>query len=440
MTKNNLPPHDVKDLSLAPQGKLKIEWAGAQMPVLRLIKERFQKEKPLKGITLGACLHITSETANLLLTLKSGGAQVAACACNPLSTQDGVAASLAKDYQIPVFAHKGENSQLYYKHINKVLDFHPRITMDDGGDLVSEFHKNRKEQLKELIGSCEETTTGVVRLRAMEKDKALKVPVVAVNDSDTKHMFDNRYGTGQSTIDGILRATNILLAGKVFVVCGYGWCSRGIAMRARGMGSNVVVTEVNPVRALEAAMDGFRVMSIAQAAKIGDIFVTATSDKNVISKKNIMTMKNGAILANSGHFNCEIDVGGLEKIATNKRKIRESLTEYIIGIRQKSLIVKRKPIPDRKQKKIYLLAEGRLVNLSAAEGHPAEVMDMSFANQALAAEYLAKNQSKLKAQVYVLPAKLDKMVASLKLKAMAVKIDRLTQEQKRYLSSWEEGT
>lgn len=418
-----LPPHDVKDLSLAKQGQLKIEWASQQMPVLQLIKERFKKEKPLKGYTLGACLHVTSETANLMLALKAGGAQVILCASNPLSTQDEVASALVKNQHISVFAIRGESNRVYYQHIDAVLDFKPQITMDDGADLISVLHSKRKKQLKNIIGSSEETTTGVIRLKAMEKAKALRLPVMAINDSDTKYLFDNRYGTGQSTIDGILRATNILLAGKTFVVSGYGWCSRGIAMRAKGMGSKVVVTEVNPVRALEATMDGFRVMPMKQAAKIGDIFITATGDKNVINLKHIKLMKNGAILANSGHFNVEINIKALEKAAKNKRKIRENLVEYIVG-----------------KKKLYLLAEGRLVNLAAAEGHPAEVMDLSFANQALAAEYFIKNQGKLKNKVYVLPKKVDQQVAKLKLKAMGIKIDRLSLEQKKYLSSWQEGT
>jgi adenosylhomocysteinase len=414
---------DIKDLSFASQGKLKIEWAGNHMPVLQLIKERFGKEKPLRGITISACLHVTAETANLMLALKTGGAELALCASNPLSTQDEVAASLVKDFKIPVFAVREEDKRTYYQHLNQVLDFFPQITLDDGGDLINLLHTKRNSQLKKIIGSCEETTTGVIRLRSMEKDGVLKVPVMAVNDSQTKRFFDNRYGTGQSTIDGILRATNILLAGKNFVVAGYGWCGRGIALRARGMGAKVIICEVNPVKALEAVMDGFQVMSLSRAARAGDIFVTATGDKRVINTKYIKSMKEGVILVNSGHFNVEVDVEGLEKISKKKKKIRENLVEYQL-----------------KNKKVYLLAEGRLVNLAAAEGHPAEVMDMSFANQALAVEFLVKNKRRLKPQVYVLPEKLDKMVASLKLKGMGIKIDQLTQEQKDYLSSWQEGT
>jgi adenosylhomocysteinase len=418
-----LVKNDLKDLSLASKGKLKIEWARRQMPVLQLIKERFQKEKTLRGLTIGACLHVTPETANLMLALKAGGAKVTLCASNPLSTKDEVAASLVKNDKISVFAIRGENNKIYYQHLSQVLDFKPQITLDDGGDLISLLHTNRKKQLKEVIGSCEETTTGVIRLKAMEKDGALKLPVMAVNDSQTKRFFDNRYGTGQSTIDGILRATNILLAGKNFVVAGYGWCSRGIALRARGMGAKVIVCEVEPVKALEAVMDGFQVMSLSEAAKIGDVFVTATGDKKVVGLKQIKKMKEGAILANSGHFNVEIDAEGLEKAALKKRKMRDNLVEYKLN-----------------KKSIYLLAEGRLVNLAAAEGHPAEVMDMSFANQALGVEYFVKNKGKLENRVYVLPEKLDKMVARLKLKAMGIKIDKLTKEQKKYLSSWQEGT
>lgn len=415
---------DVKDLKLAPEGKLKIEWSGQQMPVLKIIKERFSKEKPLKGYALAACLHITSETANLLITLEAGGAKVVACASNPLSTQDSVAASLSKDFGISTFAIKGEDNKIYYKHLNQALDYRPNITMDDGGDLIHLLHTQRQKQLKDIIGSSEETTTGVTRLRAMEKEDELKVPVVAVNDSDTKHLFDNRYGTGQSTIDGIIRATNILLAGKTFVVAGYGWCSRGIAMRAEGHGANVIITEVDPIRALEAAMDGYRVMKMKDAVKTGDIFVSATGDKHVITIENVRKMKDGAIIANSGHFDVEIDVAGIEKIKKTKRRIRNSLDEYVLP----------------GGKKVYLLGEGRLVNLAAAEGHPAEVMDMSFANQALAAEYFVKNKGKLENKIYTLPKELDIQVARLKLNAMGVGIDTLTAEQKRYLSSWNEGT
>ncbi len=416
--------HDVKDLSLAPKGKLRVEWAGNQMPVLKLIGKRFAKEKPLKGIRLGACLHVTAETANLMLVLKSGGADLAICASNPLSTQDDVAATLVADYGIPTFAIKGEDTKQYYKHLNAVLDTHPQITMDDGADLVSLLHKERPKQLPELIGSSEETTTGVIRLKAMEKDKALKIPVFAVNDSDTKHMFDNRYGTGQSTLDGIMRATNMLIAGKKFVVAGYGWCGRGLASRARGMGASVIVTEVDPVKALEAVMDGFSVMTIKQAAKTGDIFVTVTGDKNVISLNHILSMKDGAVIANSGHFNVEVAVGELEKKAKAKRQIREYVDEYTL----------------KDGTKRYVLGEGRLINLVAAEGHPAEVMDMSFANQALAAEFFVKNKGKLRVKVYSISPKMDREIARLKLAAMGVKIDHLTREQKHYLSSWQEGT
>lgn len=416
--------YDVKDLGLAPEGKLKIEWAGQQMPVLKTIQERFKKEKPFKGLTLAACLHITSETANLLITLKAGGAKVVASASNPLSTQDVVAASLVKDFGIPTYAIKGEDGKTYYEHLNTVLDYHPQITMDDGADLVNLLHTKRSSQLKEIIGSSEETTTGVIRLKAMEKDKALKLPVIAVNDSDTKHLFDNRYGTGQSTMDGVIRATNILLAGKTVVVAGYGWCSRGIALRAHGLGANVVITEVDPVKALEAAMDGYRVMKMDKTVKIGDIFISATGDKHVISLSHMEAMKDGAIVANSGHFDVEIDMAGLEKVKKAKRRIRNQLDEYTL----------------KNGKRLYVLGEGRLVNLAAAEGHPAEVMDMSFANQALAAEFFVKHRGTLEAKVYVLPKELDRKVASLKLKAMGIAIDTLTSEQKKYLSSWTEGT
>ncbi len=415
---------DVKDIKLAGEGKLKIEWAGLQMPVLETIKKRFAKDKPLKGQIIAACLHVTSETANLLITLKAGGATVVANASNPLSTQDSVAASLVKDFDIPTYAIKGEDNKTYFEHLNAVLDTKPTITMDDGGDLIYALHTSRKELMKNIIGSSEETTTGVIRLKAMEEEGALKLPVIAVNDSDTKHLFDNRYGTGQSTIDGILRATNILLAGKTFVVGGYGWCSRGIAMRAKGMGSDVIVTEVDPVRALEAAMDGFRVMPMLDAAKVGDIFVSATGDKHVISLEVMKAMKDGAIVANSGHFDVEIDMAGLEKIKKTKRRLRPSLDEYVLA----------------NGKKLYILGEGRLVNLEAAEGHPAEVMDMSFANQALAAEFFVQNKGKLANKVHVLPRKLDVQVASLKLEAMGINIDKLTKEQAKYLSSWTEGT
>lgn len=416
--------YDIKDIKLAAEGKLKIEWAGEQMQVLKLIGERFKKEKPLKRLTIAACLHITSETANLLIVLKDGGAKVVACASNPLSTQDSVAASLVKDYDIDTYAIKGEDNKTYYQHLNTVLDYKPNLTMDDGADLVSMLHKERKNQIPDIIGSSEETTTGVIRLKAMEKDKALKFPVLAVNESDTKHLFDNRYGTGQSSIDGIIRATNILLAGKTFVVCGYGWCAKGVAMRAAGMGANVIVTEINPVRALEAVMDGYRVMPIGKAIKIADVIITATGDKHVISGKDLENMKEGVIIANTGHFNVEIDTAHLEKIFKSRRTLRPQLEEYVL----------------KSGKKLFLLAEGRLVNLAAAEGHPAEVMDMSFANQALAAEWIVKNKGKLKNKVYVLPQKLDINIAALKLKALGIQIDHLTSEQRHYLNSWEEGT
>lgn len=418
--------YDIKDIKLAPQGKLKIEWAGQQMQVLKTIQDRFKKEKPLTGLTIAACLHITSETANLLITLKAGGAKVIACASNPLSTQDSVAASLVKDYGIPVFAIKGEDSKTYYSHLNAALDMHPQITMDDGADLVNLLHTKRKDQLKEILGSSEETTTGVIRLKAMEKDKALKIPVIAVNDSDTKHMFDNRYGTGQSTIDGIIRATNMLLAGKKFVVCGYGWCGKGLASRAKGMGADVIVTEVDPVKALEAAMDGFTVKKLDTAIKqnLTDIIVTVTGDKHVINKGHLEKLKDGTVIANSGHFDVEIDMASLEKMKKSKRQIRPFLDEYTM----------------KDGRRIYVLGEGRLVNLAAAEGHPAEVMDMSFANQALAAEFLIQNRGKLETKVYVLPKDLDQKVASLKLSAMGISIDSLTAEQIAYLSSWNEGT
>jgi len=428
----NVVPHDVKDIALAPQGKNRIEWARNSMPVLKLIEERFAKDKPLKGVTLGACLHVTAETANLVIALKAGGANVVLCASNPLSTQDDVAASLVADYGISTYAIKGEDKKTYYKHLNAVLDAHPNITTDDGADLVTLLHTERKSQLKEIIGSSEETTTGVIRLKAMAKDKALKIPVFAVNDSDTKHLFDNRYGTGQSTIDGIFRATNVLLAGKVFVVSGYGWCGRGLASRARGMGAIVVVTEVDPTRALEAVMEGYLVMPIKQAAKIGDIFITVTGDKNVISIDHIKAMKNGAMIGNSGHFNVEIAIEELESIATSKRTLKPFVDEYTLGAKKKQ--------GKNTTKKIYVLGEGRLLNLAAAEGHPAEVMDMSFANQALAAEFFIKNKGKLKVKVYGISPRMDKEIARLKLVAMGVKIDKLTRDQKHYLNSWQEGT
>ncbi len=416
-------PNDVKDLSLAPGGKNRIEWAGNQMPVLRLLGERFAKQQPLKGLRLAACLHVTAETANLMIMLKNGGAEVSLAASNPLSTQDDVSASLVKDYGIPTYAIKGEDTKTYYKHLNAVLDTHPHVTMDDGADLVSLLHKERTKQLVEMLGSSEETTTGVIRLKAMEKDGALKIPVYAVNDSDTKHMFDNRYGTGQSTLDGIMRATNLLIAGKTVVVCGYGWCGRGLASRARGMGAHVIVTEVDPIKALEAVMDGFVVMRMQDAVKTGDIFVTVTGDKSVITLSHMEAMKDGAVVANSGHFDVEIEMAALEKKAKAKRRIRPFVDEYTL-----------------KGKRIFVLGEGRLINLAAAEGHPAEVMDMSFANQALAAEFFVKNKGKLEVKVYHIDRAMDSEIARLKLAAMGVKFDKLSKEQHHYLTSWQEGT
>ena len=415
---------DVKDKNLAAKGKLRIEWALSQMKVLQLIHERFEKEKPLKGITLAACLHVTSETANLMIALKAGGANLALCASNPLSTQDEVAASLAEDYQIPTFAIKGEDKETYYKHLNTVLDFKPQITMDDGADLVTLLHTERKDQLKEVIGSSEETTTGVIRLRAMRDDGTLQIPVIAVNDSQTKYMFDNRYGTGQSTVDGIIRATNILLAGKKALVCGYGWCGRGVANRLRGMGANVAIAEVDPIKALEATMDGFIVRTIADALPEQDLVVTATGNKTVLSVEDLKGAKDGIIVCNTGHFNVEFDYDGLVKIAKNRRTMRDNLEEITLD----------------NGKKLFVLGEGRLINLASAEGHPAEVMDMSFANQALAAEYLVQNKGKLKAQVYTVPKELDQMIARLKLESMGIRIDKLTPEQEKYLTSWNEGT
>ena len=394
------------------------------MPVLRLIRQRFEKEKPLKGVRLSGCLHITTETANLALTLQAGGADVVLCASNPLSTQDDVAACLVAQYEIPVFAIKGEDNETYYQHISAALDHEPHLTMDDGADLVSTLHKERTDLIDNVIGGTEETTTGVIRLRAMEKDGALRYPILAVNDADTKHFFDNRYGTGQSTIDGIVRATNVLLAGKTFVVGGYGWCSRGIAMRARGMGANVIVTEVDPLRALEAVMDGFWVMPMRKAAEIGDIFVTSTGDVNVIDKPHIEVMKDGALLANSGHFNVEVNIPALEEMAVEKRRIRDFVDQYIM--------------PDGRR--LSLLGEGRLINLAAAEGHPASVMDMSFANQALGSEYMVKQGKNLETRVYSVPKEIDREIARLKLTAMGVEIDTLTDEQRQYLTSWKEGT
>ncbi len=416
--------YDIKDISLADLGLNRIEWAFQSMNVLKSIQDEFEKEKPLKGKTIGACLHVTTETANLMVTLKKGGADVYLCASNPLSTQDDVAAALVKYYDIPVFAIKGEDRDTYYKHLNAVLDHKPNITMDDGADLVSQLHSNRKELAENIIGSTEETTTGVIRLKSMEKEGVLLFPVIAVNDAYTKHMFDNRYGTGQSTIDGIIRATNRLIAGSVFVVCGYGWCGKGLASRARGMGANVVVTEVDPLRALEAVMDGFRVMPIKEVAKIGDFFCTVTGDMHVIRKEHFELMKDGAIVANSGHFDIEIDVKGLKEIAVSERDIRPFVREYKL----------------KNGNRIYLLAEGRLVNLSAAEGHPSAVMDMSFANQALSAKYLVENGKSLDKRVYKVPDEIDYRIAALKLKTMGIEHDELTEDQRKYLESWTIGT
>ena len=416
--------YDVKDISLAEKGKLRIEWADQNMPVLQLIRKRFKDEQPLKGVRISACLHVTTETANLMRTLKDGGADVVLCASNPLSTQDDVAASLVKDYEIPVFAIKGEDNETYYKHIYAALAHKPMITMDDGADVVSTIHSEKKELLEEIIGGTEETTTGVIRLRSMANNNVLGYPIVAVNDAQTKHFFDNRYGTGQSTMDGIIRATNKLIAGKNVVVCGYGWCGRGVAMRANGMGAKVIVVEVEPIKAIEAAMDGFQVMPIADAAKIGNIFVTVTGDINVIRKEHFETMKDGAIVCNSGHFNVELDLKGLETISTSKRMIRDFVEEYTLT----------------NGKRVNVLGEGRLINLAAAEGHPADVMDMSFANQALSAEYMLKHAKSLEKTVYAVPEDIDREIARLKLEAMGIKIDELTEEQKTYLASWNMGT
>jgi adenosylhomocysteinase len=415
---------DVKDMELAAQGQDLIDWAAREMPVLTLIRQRFLKEQPLKGLKLAACLHVTSETANLMLTLKAGGADLALCASNPLSTNDAVAAALASQHAIKTYAIRGEDNDTYYQHIEAALDHRPAMTMDDGADLVSVLHKSRQNQLAEVIGGTEETTTGVVRLRAMAERGVLRYPIVAVNEADTKHMFDNRYGTGQSTIDGIIRATNVLLAGKTFVIAGYGWVGRGLASRAKGHGAEVVITEVNSVKALEAAMDGFRVMKMDDAAREGDIFVTVTGDVNVLDRDHFAVMKDGAILANSGHFNSEINLKALDAIATGVRQVRPSVQEYKLG----------------DGRRLHVLAEGRLINLAAAEGHPAAVMDMSFANQALCAEYVARNAKTLENKVYDVPADIDAEVARLKLKAMDIEIDTLTEEQQRYLTSWEEGT
>jgi adenosylhomocysteinase len=416
--------YDVKDMSFAEGGRRRIDWAEREMPVLRMIKDRFQREKPLKGLRVSACLHVTTETANLMKTLQAGGADIVLTASNPLSTQDDVAASLVSHDEIPTFAIKGEENVTYYKHIRAALDHKPHITMDDGADLVSTMQKERKELISDVLGGTEETTTGVIRLRAMAADGALGYPIIAVNDALTKHFFDNRYGTGQSTIDGIVRATNILLAGRVFVVAGYGWCGRGLASRARGMGSNVIVTEIDPLKALEAVMDGYRVMPMVEAAKIGDIFCTVTGDINVIDKPHFDVMKDGAIVANSGHFNVEINIPALEASSREKKLVRPYVDEYQLS----------------DGRRIYILGEGRLINLASAEGHPASVMDMSFANQALSCEYMVKNHDKLEKNVYSVPEDIDKEIAKLKLEAMGIKVDVLTSEQVKYLNSWEEGT
>jgi len=415
---------DVKDLALADVGKRRIEWAAQSMPVLAIIRKQFIKTQPLKDIRVAACLHVTSETANLMICLRDGGANIALCGSNPLSTQDDVAASLVRDYSISTFAIKGESNDVYYSHINAALDHKPQITMDDGADVVTALHTKRKEMLKDVIGGTEETTTGVIRLRAMAKEGVLGYPIVAVNDALTKHLFDNRYGTGQSTLDGIIRATNMLLAGLTVVVAGYGWCGRGVAMRARGMGSNVIVTEIDPTKAIEAIMDGFRVMTMHDAASIGDIFVTVTGNKNVIARDHFDRLKNGAIISNSGHFNVEIDLDTLGRMASSRRQTRDFVEEFVM----------------RDGRRIYVLGEGRLINLAAAEGHPASVMDMSFANQALSADYMVKNHASLEKRVYSVPEDLDKRVAKLKLEAMGVTIDRLSPEQEEYLASWSEGT
>ena len=415
---------DVKDIALADAGRRKIEWANQQMPVLQVIRKRFIKEQPLRGVRLSACLHVTSETANLAITLRDGGAEVFLCASNPLSTQDEVAAALACDYGIPTFAVKGEDNATYYTHLNATLDHKPQLTMDDGADLVTTLLTKRTELVSSVIAGTEETTTGVIRLRAMAADGTLKYPIIAVNDAQMKHFFDNRYGTGQSTMDGILRATNLLIAGLRFVVAGYGWCGRGVAMRAKGLGADVIVTEISPVRALEAVMDGFRVMPMTEAAKIGDIFVTVTGNKSVLAAEHFERIKDGAVICNSGHFNVEIDIPALEHLSKSKREVRPFVDEYQL----------------KDGRKVYLLAEGRLVNLSAAEGHPAAVMDMSFANQALSAEYLLQHAKELKNQVYPVPEHLDRQIAKLKLESMGMQVDKLTPDQEHYLASWQEGT
>ncbi len=424
MATAELKKGDVKDMGLADAGKRKIEWALQQMPVLQSIRKRFIKEQPLKGLRISACLHVTSETANLMITLRDGGADAVLCASNPLSTQDEVAASLNRDYNIPTYAIKGEDNQTYYAHLSAALEHQPQMTMDDGADLVTMLLTKRTDLVPNVIAGTEETTTGVIRLRAMAKDGTLKFPIVAVNDAQTKHFFDNRYGTGQSTLDGVIRATNILLAGQKIVIAGYGWCGRGVAMRAKGLGADVIVTEIDPVKGIEAVMDGYRVMPMGEAVKEGDIFITVTGNKNVIRGEHFEAMKTGAVVCNSGHFNVEIDIPALEKMSSGKREVRPLVDEYLL----------------KDGRKVYLLGEGRLVNLATAEGHPASVMDMSFANQALSAEYLRKNAKDLKAQVYVVPENLDKEIAKLKLETMGHRLDKLTAEQEHYLASWQEGT
>jgi len=416
--------YDVKDLKLAPQGAIKIAWAGKDMPVLQNIARDFKKRKPFKNITIGACLHVTAETANLMLALKAGGAKIGLCASNPLSTQDDVAAALVKNFNIPVFARKGENNKKYFEHLHAVLDMTPDITMDDGADLAGELHSKRAAQTKKILGGTEETTTGVIRLRALAREGALRFPVIAVNDSLTKHLFDNRYGTGQSTLDGIIRATNKLIAGSVFVVGGYGWCGKGLAMRARGMGGNVIVTEVDAVKAIEALMDGFRVMPMAEASKSADFICTVTGNVDVVDKKSFTNIKDGCVVSNSGHFDVEINLADLKKITRSKKELRNFVEAYVL----------------KNGRTIYLLAQGRLVNLASAEGHPASVMDMSFANQALAAEFLIKNKGKLSKTVHILPEALDTKIAELKLKNLGIKTDKLTPRQRKYLASWKEGT
>ncbi len=416
--------YDIKDKRLAKSGRLRIEWAYRNMPVVKRITERFEKEKPLKGVSIGACLHVTTETANLMIALKAGGAQTVLCASNPLSTQDDVAASLVHDHGIPVFAIKGENNAIYYRHISSVLDVKPRITMDDGADLVSTIHSKRKDLIKTILGGTEETTTGVIRLKSLEMKGLLRFPIIAVNDAQTKYLFDNRYGTGQSTIDGLLRATNHLLAGSIVVIAGYGWCGRGVAMRAKGMGANVIVTEVDHFKSLEAMMDGFSVMPMSAAARVGDVFITLTGNINVIRPEHFLKMKSGAIVANSGHFNVEIDIPGLKKISKKTREVRVFNEEYTL----------------KNGRKVNLLGDGRLINLASAEGHPSMVMDMSFANQALSSEFIVKNRGRLGNKVYKVPENIDRAIARLKLRSMGTKIDTLTAEQKKYLKSWEIGT